>query len=116
MPQSAIPAGIPASRGCVHAARPNPTRATPVHEVILRGRDPRDARAFTERICHVCTGTHALTSVRAIEHVLGIAIPENADSIHNIRQLTLQAHDQLVHFHHLHALDRVDVVSAEGRG
>jgi hydrogenase large subunit len=33
-------------------------------EVILRGRDPRDAWAFTERICGVCTGTHALTSVR----------------------------------------------------
>jgi hydrogenase large subunit len=31
-------------------------------EVILRGRDPRDAWAFTERICGVCTGTHALTS------------------------------------------------------
>ena len=32
-------------------------------EVILKGRDPRDAWAFTERICGVCTGTHALTSV-----------------------------------------------------
>jgi len=32
-------------------------------EVILRGRDPRDAWAFTQRICGVCTGTHALTSV-----------------------------------------------------
>jgi hydrogenase small subunit len=31
-------------------------------EVILKGRDPRDAWAFTERICGVCTGTHALTS------------------------------------------------------
>jgi len=36
-------------------------------EVILKGRDPRDAWAFTERICGVCTGTHALTSVRAVE-------------------------------------------------
>ena len=35
-------------------------------EVILKGRDPRDAWAFTERICGVCTGTHALTSCRAV--------------------------------------------------
>jgi hydrogenase large subunit len=35
-------------------------------EVILKGRDPRDAWAFTERICGVCTGTHALTSVRPV--------------------------------------------------
>ncbi len=81
-------------------------------EVILKGRDPRDAWAFTERICGVCTGTHALTSVRAVEDALGIQIPDNANSIRNVMQLTLQAHDHLVHFYHLHALDWVDVVSA----
>jgi hydrogenase large subunit len=81
-------------------------------EVILKGRDPRDAWAFTERICGVCTGTHALTSVRAVEDALAIQIPENANSIRNIMQLTLQAQDHLVHFYHLHALDWVDVVSA----
>ena len=81
-------------------------------EVILKGRDPRDAWAFTERICGVCTGTHALTSVRAVENALGIQIPENANSIRNLMQLTLQVHDHIVHFYHLHALDWVDVVSA----
>lgn len=81
-------------------------------EVILKGRDPRDAWAFTERICGVCTGTHALTSVRAVEDALGIQIPKNANHIRNIMQLNLQIHDHLVHFYHLHALDWVDVVSA----
>ncbi len=81
-------------------------------EVILKGRDPRDAWAFTQRICGVCTGTHALTSVRAVEDALGIDIPENANTIRNIMQLTLQIHDHIVHFYHLHALDWVDVVSA----
>jgi len=81
-------------------------------EVILKGRDPRDAWAFTQRICGVCTGTHALTSVRAVEDALGIDIPENANSIRNIMQLALQVHDHIVHFYHLHALDWVDVVSA----
>lgn len=80
-------------------------------EVILKGRDPRDAWAFTERICGVCTGTHALTSVRAVEDALKINIPENANTIRNIMQLTLYVHDHLVHFYHLHALDWVDVVS-----
>jgi hydrogenase large subunit len=81
-------------------------------EVILKGRDPRDAWAFTERICGVCTGTHALTSVRAVEDALGIQIPENANTIRNIMQLNLQIHDHLVHFYHLHAFDWVDVVDA----
>ena len=70
-------------------------------EVILKGRDPRDAWAFCERICGVCTGTHALTSVRAVEDALGITIPENANTIRNMMQATLWAHDHLVHFYHL---------------
>lgn len=81
-------------------------------EVILKGRDPRDAWAFTQRICGVCTGTHALTSVRAVEDALKIDIPENANSIRNIMQLSLQIHDHLVHFYHLHALDWVNPVNA----
>jgi hydrogenase large subunit len=60
----------------------------------------------------VCTGTHALTSVRAVEDALQIKIPENANTIRNLMQLNLQVHDHLVHFYHLHALDWVDVVSA----
>jgi hydrogenase large subunit len=81
-------------------------------EVILKGRDPRDAWAFVQRICGVCTGTHALTSVRAVEDALNIDIPENANSIRNIMQLSLQVHDHLVHFYHLHALDWVNPVNA----
>ncbi len=81
-------------------------------EVILKGRDPRDAWAFTERICGVCTGTHALTSVRAVEDALGITIPENANSIRNLMQLALEIHDHVVHFYHLHALDWVNPINA----
>jgi hydrogenase large subunit len=81
-------------------------------EIILKGRDPRDAWAFTERICGVCTGVHALTSVRAVEDALGIDIPANANHIRNLMMLAQQTQDHLVHFYHLHALDWVDVVSA----
>ncbi len=81
-------------------------------EVILKGRDPRDAWAFVERICGVCTGVHALASVRAVENALGINIPNNGNVIRNLMHATLYAHDHLVHFYHLHALDWVDVVSA----
>ncbi len=81
-------------------------------EVILKGRDPRDAWAFVERICGVCTGSHALASVRAVEDALDITIPKNANIIRNLMLATLFAQDHLVHFYHLHALDWVDVVSA----
>lgn len=81
-------------------------------EPILQGRDPRDAWAFVQRICGVCTGVHALASIRAVEDALAIEIPANANTIRNIMHLALFVHDHLVHFYHLHALDWVDVVSA----
>ncbi|VVC82676.1 nickel-dependent hydrogenase large subunit [Sideroxydans sp. CL21] len=81
-------------------------------EVILKGRDPRDAWAFVERICGVCTGCHALASVRAVEDALDIKIPLNAHLIREMMAKTLQVHDHAVHFYHLHALDWVDVLSA----
>ena len=35
-------------------------------ELILRGRDPREAWIWAQRICGVCTTVHALASVRAV--------------------------------------------------
>lgn len=81
-------------------------------EVILKGRDPRDAWAFVERICGVCTGIHALAAVRSVEDAIGIKIPKNANIIRNLMNATLYVQDHLVHFYQLHALDWVDVVSA----
>lgn len=81
-------------------------------EIILKDRDPRDAWAFTQRICGVCTSSHALTSVRAIEDALQYKIPVNAHIIRNLINGAQFVHDHVVHFYHLHALDWVDVVSA----
>lgn len=81
-------------------------------EVILQGRDPRDAWAFTQRICGVCTTVHALSSIRAVEDAVGIEVPRNAEIIRNLMNATQQTQDHLVHFYHLHALDWVDIISA----
>ena len=81
-------------------------------EVILKGRDPRDAWAFTERICGVCTSIHAVTSVRAVENALGIKVPINAEIIRNMMELTLHVQDHVVHFYQLAALDWVDIISS----
>ena len=81
-------------------------------EIILRGRDPRDAWAFTQRICGVCTLVHGLASVRAVENALDYKIPPNAQLIRNLMNAAQYVHDHVMHFYHLHALDWVDVVSA----
>ncbi|WP_298134889.1 nickel-dependent hydrogenase large subunit [Acidiferrobacter sp.] len=81
-------------------------------EIILRGRDPRDAWAFAQRICGVCTLVHGIASVRAVEDALHYPIPRNAEIIRNLMIAAQFVHDHVMHFYHLHALDWVDVVSA----
>ncbi len=83
-------------------------------EIILRGRDPRDAWAFAQRICGVCTLVHGLASIRAVENALDYTIPPNAQLIRNLMSGAQYVHDHVMHFYHLHALDWVDVVSALG--
>ncbi|MFK5985313.1 MAG: nickel-dependent hydrogenase large subunit [Pseudomonadota bacterium] len=81
-------------------------------ELILKGRDPRDAWAYAQRICGVCTLVHGLSSVRAVENALNYPIPKNAQIIRNLMVASQYIHDHVMHFYHLHALDWVDVVSA----
>jgi len=81
-------------------------------EIVMQGRDPRDAWAFTQRICGVCTVVHAVASCRAVEDALGIRIPPNANLIRNLVHGMQFIQDHVIHFYHLHALDWVDVTSA----
>lgn len=81
-------------------------------ELILQGRDPRDAWAYAQRICGVCTLVHGIASVRAVEDALQYSIPSNAQLIRNLMIAAQYVHDHVMHFYHLHALDWVDVVSA----
>ena len=81
-------------------------------ELILRGRDPRDAWVFAQRICGVCTTVHAIASIRAVEKAIGAVPPPNARILRNLIMAAQNVQDHVVHFYHLHALDWVDVVSA----
>ena len=81
-------------------------------EIILQGRDPRDAWAFTQRICGVCTTVHAIASIRAVEDAIGAKPPPNARLLRNLIIASQCIQDHVIHFYHLHALDWVDIVSA----
>lgn len=81
-------------------------------EPILRGRPPEDAPLFTQRACGVCTNTHALTSIRAIEDALNLKVPPLAQLIRHLILSALIVHDHLVHYYHLHGLDWIDMAAA----
>ena len=78
-------------------------------ELIVQGRDPREAWIWTQRICGVCTTVHAIASVQAVEDALGITPPPNARIMRNLISGAQFIQDHVVHFYHLHALDWVDV-------
>ncbi|MGA1840220.1 MAG: nickel-dependent hydrogenase large subunit [bacterium] len=81
-------------------------------EIILKGRDPRDAGLITQRFCGVCTYSHYEAATLAVENAIGIIPPKNARIIRNLIKGSQYLHDKLVHFYHLHGLDWVDIVSA----
>ncbi|MBA7649022.1 Periplasmic [NiFeSe] hydrogenase large subunit [subsurface metagenome] len=85
-------------------------------EIILQGRDPRDANRLTQRICGVCPTSHATASALCLDNAFGLGdkIPDNGKLI---RCLLLGANflqSHILHFYHLAALDYVDAVSAVG--
>ena len=81
-------------------------------EIMLQGRDPRDAYLFSQRACGVCTYIHGLASIRSVDAAVGAKVPDNARLIRNLLHGAQYLHDHVVHFYHLHALDWVDIVSA----
>src|SRR5262245_33735952 len=54
------------------------------YEVILRGRDPRDAAFISSRACGVCGGVHATTSALALEMAIGIRPPPMGILVRNL--------------------------------
>jgi len=81
-------------------------------EIILKGRDPRDAGLIAQRICGVCTNVHYRASIAAVENAYDIIPVDNAEIIRNLTTLSLFVQDHVVHYYHLHSLDFVDVTKA----
>ena len=54
------------------------------YEVILRGRDPRDAAFISSRACGVCGGVHATCSALALEMALNIKPPPMGILVRNL--------------------------------
>jgi len=67
------------------------------YEVILKGRDPRDAAYISSRACGVCGGVHATTSALAIEMALGIQPPPLGIVMRNILLALEYLYDHPLH-------------------
>jgi hydrogenase large subunit len=80
-------------------------------ELIMRGRDPRDAQRIAQRVCGVCPTSHSTAATLNLDSAFGIAdkIPDNGRIIRNLILGAAHIADHILHFYHLVALDYVDV-------
>ena len=67
------------------------------YEVILKGRDPRDAIFISSRACGVCGGVHSNCSAEAIEMAFGIAPPPMGTVVRNLGQAAEFMYDHPLH-------------------
>lgn len=81
-------------------------------ELILQGRDPRDAWHLTQRICGVCPVPHGIASVLALEDAFKVQPPEPARIVRNLIEGTQMLHSHILWFYHLNGLDYVDIISS----
>jgi hydrogenase large subunit len=77
-------------------------------EVILIGRDPRDAPMYTQRICGVCPVSHALASSLNLDQAFAVTPPDNARILRNLVLAANFIQSHVLHFYHLSALDYID--------
>jgi hydrogenase large subunit len=76
-------------------------------EIILKGRDPRDASQITQRICGVCPTAHGTASVRCLDSAFGVKPPTNGRIVRNLIFGSDYLMSHILHFYHLVALDYV---------
>lgn len=77
-------------------------------EIILKGRDPRDATQYTQRVCGVCPISHGLAAALALEDAQNFNAPSNGRILRNLVLGANFVASHVLHFYHLTAPDYID--------
>jgi len=80
-------------------------------EVLLRGKDPRDASYVTSRICGVCYSVHQICSAYALDAAFGANVPTGGTLLRNLVMGAEYIYDHPLHFYHLSSLDYIDIMA-----
>src|SRR3954447_20791007 len=80
------------------------------YEVILMGRDPRDAIFISSRACGVCGGVHSHCSALAIEMAMGIETPPLGTVVRNLGEAAEMGYDNPLHLYLLAGPDYSEIV------
>lgn len=80
-------------------------------EILLQGKDPRDAPFVTSRFCGVCYSVHQMASARALDEAFGAKVPWPGTLLRNLVMGAEFIYDHILHFYHLSALDYIDIMA-----
>ncbi|MBW3534806.1 MAG: nickel-dependent hydrogenase large subunit [Gemmatimonadetes bacterium] len=80
----------------VHDARTS-AAAFRGYEIVLRGRDPREAMDISSRVCGVCGGVHSTTSSMALDMAFPVVPPPLGVLARNIAQAGELLYDHVLH-------------------
>ena len=80
------------------------------YEVILMGRDPRDAIFVSSRACGVCGGVHSHCSAYAIEMAMGLTPPPLGTVVRNMQEAAEMGYDNPLHLYLLAGPDYSEAV------
>ncbi|MFN2489511.1 MAG: nickel-dependent hydrogenase large subunit [Actinomycetota bacterium] len=80
------------------------------YEVILMGRDPRDAIFVASRACGVCGGVHSHAAAYAIEMAMGLTPPPLGTVVRNMQEAAEMGYDNPLHLYLLAGPDYSEAV------
>jgi hydrogenase large subunit len=80
------------------------------YEVILMGRDPRDAIFISSRACGVCGGVHAHAAAYAIEMAMGLQPPPMGTVVRNLQEAAEMGYDNPLHLYLLAGPDYSEAI------
>lgn len=74
-------------------------------EAMVRGRSYQDIQTIVSRICGICSITHSLAAIKAVESALGIEVSEQADLVRILMLYAEQLQSHILHVGYLAAPD-----------
>ncbi|HUV42136.1 MAG TPA: Ni/Fe hydrogenase subunit alpha [Sedimentisphaerales bacterium] len=80
-------------------------------EAMVRGHSYEDIQIIVSRICGICSISHSLAAIKAVEKAMGIEVSEQTDIIRRLMHYSEQLQSHILHIGYLAAPDFFDVPS-----
>ena len=102
---------VRASDGKVESVEWQVPEAPRFFEAMVRGRSYEDVQTVVSRICGICSVTHSLAAIKAVEDALGIEVSEQTDKLRILTHYAEQLESHSLHVGYLVAPDLLGVKS-----